>query len=458
MAISRVAGQMLQSNLERDGVNLAIETDLAYFDVGNSRVGISTNAPAAELDVNGNVLANNLGISATISATGNITGGNLITAGLATVTGNVTGGNIATAGLITATGNVTGGNLVTSGQASATGNVTAGNVLSLGVLSATANILGADLSVSGNVIGAVLRTGNIVIPATGNVNLSNTWINDLSDPAQNQDAATKFYVDTSIGNIGNIANFTFVNTTISTSTANANILIDPNGTGYLQIVGTNGFVVPAGTTGERPGSAPQGTLRFNTFLTQLEVWDGSAWESLGADSVISNQTITPDGSSATYTLDQASTAAGILVSINGVLQTPGVDYTVTGSPSDQITFTSTPLTTDIVQIRFVSSISEVTGLTNSSGASSVRVTDANTIVFEIDTANVATITANAVFNLANSHSLQLPSYDVANATALTNVAAGQIIYVTNGDSGNPCLAVYSGGSWRRVALGATIST
>jgi len=55
MAISRVAGQMLNSNLERDGVNLAVETDLTYFDVGNSKVGINTDAPTKTLDVSGNI-------------------------------------------------------------------------------------------------------------------------------------------------------------------------------------------------------------------------------------------------------------------------------------------------------------------------------------------------------------------------------------------------------------------
>lgn len=55
MAISRVAGQMLNSNLERDGVNLAVETDLTYFDVGNSKVGINTASPTRTLDVSGNI-------------------------------------------------------------------------------------------------------------------------------------------------------------------------------------------------------------------------------------------------------------------------------------------------------------------------------------------------------------------------------------------------------------------
>jgi hypothetical protein len=42
MAIGRVSGEMLLPNLERDGVDLAVETDLLYFDVTNQRIGIRT--------------------------------------------------------------------------------------------------------------------------------------------------------------------------------------------------------------------------------------------------------------------------------------------------------------------------------------------------------------------------------------------------------------------------------
>jgi hypothetical protein len=37
-------------------------------------------------------------------------------------------------------------------------------------------------------------------------------------------------------------------------------------------------------------------------------------------------------------------------------------------------------------------------------------------------------------------------------------ATGQLVFCTDGDSGSPCLAVYDGTSFKRIALGATVST
>jgi len=44
-------------------------------------------------------------------------------------------------------------------------------------------------------------------------------------------------------------------------------------------------------------------------------------------------------------------------------------------------------------------------------------------------------------------------------TQLGNISAvtGDVAYCSNGDAGNPCLAVYTGSAWKRVAFGANIS-
>src|SRR6056300_128122 len=57
MAIGRISGSVLKSNLTRNGVDLAFETNLLYIDVTNSRVGIGTSEPSTALQVNGTVTA-----------------------------------------------------------------------------------------------------------------------------------------------------------------------------------------------------------------------------------------------------------------------------------------------------------------------------------------------------------------------------------------------------------------
>ena len=251
---------------------------------------------------------------------------------------------------------------------------------------------------------------------------------------------------TNIPSGANIGNLNITDTTITSNTAN-----------LVTIGGTEALVIPAGNTAQRPSPPPTGALRLNTAIPQLEVYDGVDWvtgSGGGGNVNITDQQITPDGSSSTYVLDQETTQTSILVSLNGVSQLPGVAYTVAGN---SIAFTETPLSSDIIDIRFLASATTDNKILNSSGNASVFVGESSNIIFKVNSSNVATITTGGVVNLSASHSLQLPIYNAANASVLANVATGQVVYVTDGDSGNPCLAVYSGGAFRRISFGANIS-
>jgi hypothetical protein len=256
------------------------------------------------------------------------------------------------------------------------------------------------------------------------------------------------------GNV-TIGNLTVANTTVSTTLVDGNITLTATGNGLVNISGTSGVVIPYGNTVQRPDPAAEGTLRYNNALNQTEIYTGVDWESVGGTTAnITNQTITPDGSSITYTLDQAATADGILVTINGVSQTPNVAYTVS---IDQITFAEVPETSDIVQVRFISIVSTVTSITNTTGNTSINATSTGNIDFITGNITVAQVTNTKILSISDGHSLQLPAYTVTQANALGNVAAGQVIYVSNGATGSPCLAVYSGGAWKQVAIGSTIT-
>jgi hypothetical protein len=63
MAIGRISGSVLKSNLTRNGTDLAFETNLLYLDVTNSRIGIGISEPTQQLHVNGTTLTTALSVT-----------------------------------------------------------------------------------------------------------------------------------------------------------------------------------------------------------------------------------------------------------------------------------------------------------------------------------------------------------------------------------------------------------
>lgn len=120
--------------------------------------------------------------------------------------------------------------------------------------------------------------------AANHVVIGGKYFTDMLDHAAGTlTASSALVVDSNskidVINVGNLT-LTGSSNTISSTDTNGNILLDPNGTGYVQLVGTNGVVIPVGTTAQR-GPTVQGTIRYNTDTSSFEGYSGTTWGSLG---------------------------------------------------------------------------------------------------------------------------------------------------------------------------------
>jgi hypothetical protein len=118
--------------------------------------------------------------------------------------------------------------------------------------------------------------------AASHLVIGGKYFTDLLDHTRGELTASSAVVTDASSKINNLKvdNLDFDSNTISSTDANGNIVLDPNGTGYVSIVGTNGLVIPVGDTAQR-SPAIQGTIRYNTSTSSFEGYTGSTWGSLG---------------------------------------------------------------------------------------------------------------------------------------------------------------------------------
>ena len=325
MAIGRISGQLLKSNLLRAGENLAFETDLLYLDVVNSRIGIKTAAPSTDLDVNGHTRSTNLTVDTQLNVGDLHFTGNTITsdsstinfaaaAGEATVyhsrlqiddlqlQGNTISTTVSNSSLeldpngsgtvnIIANTNIT-GNLAVTGNINATGNVVIGGNIQIG-----------DALTDEIIINAAIKSD--LVPETDNTydlgsasyrwraiysyNLYTTALNVPSldvgnlmfrDNEITTTTGLDLYLDGNGSGGVRLGNFKITDNVITNVGSGAISQIVQTGTGYFKIQGTNGFVPPVGADATRPTAyAVLGMTRFNTDSAALEIWDGADWAS-----------------------------------------------------------------------------------------------------------------------------------------------------------------------------------
>jgi hypothetical protein len=537
MAIGRISGALLFSDLDRQSTDLAFTTNgkpLTYMDFTNFRFGVNTNSLVDTFTVTGTanvsgvakVFGNLVAASGTASSSvntgalvvvggvgvsGNLYAGNLFATNLSGNITNISGssifgnigvtfagvfGSVNTANAVISGGYInnlanltattaqatnfsTGNAVISGGYISALTNVTSttGNTISwyATTLNATTsnittgqttNFSTANAVISGGYISALtnayVTTSEITNFSSGNVLISGGYISTLANITATTGNVQSWYSTTLNATASNIttgyaANFSSGNVVVSggyiSALANAtittanigsinlssltvsstvgNLVLSPllsDGNNVVTISATSALQLPVGTTAQQPTSVYGGAIRWNNSTNTLEVYTGSSWISLLSQ--INNQTITPDGSSTAFTLDYSTTAEGIIVSINGTLQQPGVAYTVAGT---QITFTEVPLSTDIVSIRYIAA---------------GTVTAENTQ--EINSANVALTTTPVIIDSFNQSIYRSAKY-MTTTTAASSAEFAEFAVVHMG-------ATAAVSNVNRVITGSTLTT
>lgn len=207
-------------------------------------------------------------------------------------------------------------------------------------------------------------------------------------------------INSGSGNV-DLANLRVSNTTITTDGTIGNITLAPTGNGIVTIDTVTGLLLPVGNTAQQPSPASIGTIRFNSETVILEVYDGNSWVPAGGSTFnISNQTINPDGVTDTFVLNYDATDDTVLVTINGIMQTPAVAYSVTGN---SITFAEIPEPTDTVEVRYIADAATVTYIDNVSGNALVRAESSGNV--SIETTDAVTVIGNIVPDTSNTYNL-----------------------------------------------------
>ena len=139
-------------------------------------------------------------------------------------------------------------------------------------------------------------------------------------------------------NTTDTGDFGFSGNKLSTGSSNANMEFDTAGTGQYVFSADTGLVLPTGTTAQRP-TAQEGVIRFNTTTGRYEVsQDGSTYTNLRTDhdaDSITKDIFAGDGSTQTFTMSiTPSGVENIVVYIDGVMQEPTQNYTISGTTID----------------------------------------------------------------------------------------------------------------------------
>jgi hypothetical protein len=347
---------------------------------------------AGALNATGTTTLAATNVSGFLNASANISapvlnGGAINSTGLINTTGNVSGA-VVNAESLNATGTTTLAATNVSGFLNSSANISAavlngGAINSTGLINTTANISGAVVNtgtlnatgiatVSNTTEATAVDTGAIVTP--GGVALAKSVFAGIGGTFNSTKVATTFLVKGQ-GNDQLFKIDTAKNAAVMSTNGNATV---QDGT-IMKFDSTGAIILPVGANGTRPGAsgnaAVAGMLRYNTTQTNMEFYNGTEWKQPGTEfTVIAADDFNGDGSTVAFTLDESSTTAATVVSINGIVQIPTTAYAVSGTT---LTFTEAPAAGDVIDARRLTTTTTVNSLANGNSSVEFKAQDDN---------------------------------------------------------------------------------
>ena len=267
------------------------------------------------LTVGGITSLQDVGITSTLTQTGNFN-----QTGNFTTSGSIQAGNITTSGTLTIPNFTISGSTITSTSnnanfnlvATGTGQVTMPSSVEIGqnltiqnnlTVSGTTTLNGTSITGTVGQTGNFNQTGDFTtsgnLTVIGNASISvNLTISNItiggSTIATNQGNLDLNIQGSGTGSVI-VESVKFTDNNIQSVGTNANLLLTPQGNASVIINNNGSFVLPVGTTNQRPDPASNGMIRYNTDLTRYEGYNVDNWYKLGGvESTDGKTRITPE--------------------------------------------------------------------------------------------------------------------------------------------------------------------
>jgi hypothetical protein len=213
----------------------------------------------------------------------------------------------------------------------------------------------------------------------------------------------------------------------------------------LIVNSSDSMLLPIGTTAQRPSgigaSDVAGMFRYNTTIGSIEWFNGTSWASNANQfTVVTDAQFNGDGTTTQFTLTGSGyTTNAVIVSINGVVQVPGVAYNITGGNVLDFGTGNAPFNGDVIDVRMLTVTQNVGNISSQNGYMSFEV-DNNGAYITAGTSSQQVVT---YWDKSGAQVVSLPGTTVATANTATTVdsfsattyrSAKYVIQMTSGTS------------------------